>query len=664
MSALSTNNFVFIHPEHKNSDYFLCTCGHQFSHATSSTQEDEFVIDIGLQNHNSNAQDDVLNLVKKASLKTKTKVVCPKCNLNFHDSSLKNRIFFTEEKCLGVFNLESSKDFFKLEYKLYMPYFLEDKIKITEVYKYIQIDRVLNQITYKGFDDPEVLVDLDNLVFCVKNFFDTENPKVIENLLSVHFAIDELCRFVIDSKNINIFQGLLENIRNRHNYAGFEHIEKIFIIFLGIIKYSNLSTIALTKGAPFLYEVMTNCNMPKSSVLMENKLTAPVKIFNFLANTYTRKLSSDIQESREASFLKSGFSWKGKAVKIMDSGLGIDTDKGELQFEVGPETEAEYLINPNAINYDGGKVKNDGSGYKVYDEIISADISKSIYNTIKKFSDYKQLIKFMKLVDKNQLINLISKFPLELLVNSIDHIYFRHFSNKAEIERVLMIMDDYAKCSTPHYHADANLANELGLGVLYTDKPDYKTLFSFSFVIYDDSKMMLDVLKFDTKRHFNKIKTWQELSDYHDNLVKFCRSITEEERSGSIKSFTHKFSFLEERVNYQGPLSVKILDTPALIIREGVEMKHSASSYSSIVAQGTYLICSVYDNDINRPEEEFDRFTMGFWYNKVSGLEFHQVKSYGNELGSDRFKKLVMEYLTCMDIPFRPVKDLRLDEEV
>jgi hypothetical protein len=93
-------------------------------------------------------------------------------------------------------------------------------------------------------------------------------------------------------------------------------------------------------------------------------------------------------------------------------------------------------------------------------------------------------------------------------------------------------------------------------------------------------------------------------------------------------------------------------------------MKHSASSYSSIVAQGTYLICSIYDNDPYRTESELDRFTMGFCYNILSGLEFHQVKGYSNELGSDRFKKLVMEYLTLVDVPFRPVKDLRLEDEV
>ena len=93
-------------------------------------------------------------------------------------------------------------------------------------------------------------------------------------------------------------------------------------------------------------------------------------------------------------------------------------------------------------------------------------------------------------------------------------------------------------------------------------------------------------------------------------------------------------------------------------------MKHSAASYSNIVAQGNYLICSVYDNDPNLSAEDLSRFTLGFNYTKNAGLEFHQVKGACNELGSDRFKKLLMEYLTVMDIPFRPVKDLRLENEL
>ncbi len=663
MNTILNTSYAFIHPDQGGLDYYLCTCGQQFSRETPKDQEDEYVMDINAQNHNQQAQDDVIALVKKAAFKTKSSITCPSCALHFHDSSLKNRLFYTDDKFLGYFSLDANKEGFKLTYNLFEARFSAGKIIIEEKSKHIKVEREGGKIFYKPIGQGEKAVDLDNLVACVKGFFYTNNPKVIDNLLSVHFSIDELCRLVIDAKNINIFQDLIGNIRNRPNYAGFEHIEKVFIIFLGIIKYSNLSTIALTKGAPFLYELMEICELPRASVLMENKLTAPVKIFNYLANSYLKKVAADVQESKKED-RQLGFEWKGKAVSIIGPDLDINTEDGELDFQVGLETTASYKINLNAATHKSSKVKNSDGEYKVYDDIVNGDISKSIYNAITNFSDYKQLIKFMKLVDKNQLINLMNKFPLELLVSAIDHLYFRHFSSHAELERVLCIMNDFAQKATLHYHPEASIANQLGLGIKYTDKADYSKLNTFSFIMYDDSKMMLDVLKFDTKRHFNKIKTWQELSDYHDNLVKFCRSITEEEKSGSIEAFAKKFSFLEDRDKYDGPLEIKILNSPSLIIKEGIEMKHSASSYSSIVAQGTYLICSIYDNDPDRPESELDRFTMGFWYNKLSGLEFHQVKGYSNELGSDRFKKLVMEYLTLVDVPFRPVKDLRLEDEV
>jgi hypothetical protein len=46
----------------------------------------------------------------------------------------------------------------------------------------------------------------------------------------------------------------------------------------------------------------------------------------------------------------------------------------------------------------------------------------------------------------------------------------------------------------------------------------FEVLKDFDFIPYDDSLMMMTVLNFDKKRHFDKIKTWKELNEYHDNL--------------------------------------------------------------------------------------------------------------------------------------------------
>lgn len=132
--------------------------------------------------------------------------------------------------------------------------------------------------------------------------------------------------------------------------------------------------------------------------------------------------------------------------------------------------------------------------------------------------------------------------------------------------------------------------------------------------------------------------------------------------------FVSKFRYLESRNDYSGPLEIRLLCTPAMIINEGIEMRHSASAYASNVAQGWYLMGQVYDLDTLRGKDEPPRYTIGFSFNKLTGLEFDQVKGFANEgidgdgipKKKDRFKKLMMEWLTIKDISYRPIKDLKL----
>ena len=131
--------------------------------------------------------------------------------------------------------------------------------------------------------------------------------------------------------------------------------------------------------------------------------------------------------------------------------------------------------------------------------------------------------------------------------------------------------------------------------------------------------------------------------------------------------FVSKFRFLESKDDYKGPLEIKLLSTPGMIIKEGIEMRHSASAYARNVAQGWYLMGQVYDRDPSRTELEPPRYTIGFKYDKLAGLDFDQAKGFANELGegipkkTDRFKKLLMEWLTIKDISYRPILDLKLD---
>jgi len=240
---------------------------------------------------------------------------------------------------------------------------------------------------------------------------------------------------------------------------------------------------------------------------------------------------------------------------------------------------------------------------------------------------------------------MLQKYNLELITKAIDVIYFRDKMEEGELDRVLQIMDSFVKTRFMF--------------------EDYNNVKEFSFVEYDDARMMMEILKFDPARHFNKIKTNDDLVAYHDQLVNLYNATNEEERTGDIKNFVDKFRFLETRGegDYEGPIEIELHGSPGRIIKEGTDMRHSAGQYARNVAKGDYLLGSAYDKDPNRPEKEPDRFTIGFKYNTRDGLEFDQIKGFGNQLGSNRLKNLMMEYLTEKDVSFRPIQDLKLKAE-
>jgi hypothetical protein len=189
---------------------------------------------------------------------------------------------------------------------------------------------------------------------------------------------------------------------------------------------------------------------------------------------------------------------------------------------------------------------------------------------------------------------------------------------------------------------------------------DYSYVDKFDFVYYDDSVMMMEVLKFDPKKHFNKIKTYYDLIEYHDNLIKYFNVVSDKEKNEKFRLFVDRFLFLESRKDYDGPLEIKLIKTPAMLIAEGVQMKHSASSYSKKVITESYLIGQLFDKTPDLPEDELVKFTIGFTFDSLNGLEFHQIKGFANKPASDRLKKLLMEFLTVKDISYRPIRDLKI----
>jgi len=636
--------YSFIFRENKTEDRFFCNCGEQF---VVSNEEELVDLEHVMQDDEEGLYEGVYKDIKLAFDR---EIKCPHCEKKYNDPEAKKKLISVGEFFISGYEFVETDTDLIIYYAKVCPGIAsranssgenEFKVVFEESIKYLRFEKNSKNLFFQEFgDEPEVEFDLDEVIEYVDRFFTMDTDKII-NFFSLHLYINRLANFVSDTKNASIVSEFLEFVRNRSNDVGLPYVKKLLSVFFGIIKYSNLSTVALTKGSQFLYDLMLECEIPNSKEMEESGATSPVKIFNFLVTKYINKLNEEVNEDNKEAH---DFVYKSKQRIEYENEKNKSED--DLKFEVKNEdVDANYMVRENK-NYKGGKVVKTDSGYQVLDAVEDGTISKFIFKTINTFADYKQIIKYFKFYEKKEVIALLQKHDLDLLTHAIEAIYFRSKMEFDELDRVLQIIDSYLE--SRHFFKT------------------YKNVKEFSFVEYDDARMMMEIMEFDPKRHFNKIKTYDDLVEYHDMLVKYYKVKSDEEKMGAIKEFVEKFHFLETKGedDYNGPLEIVLHNSPGMIIKEGVEMRHSASAYAPNVAQGTYLLGSAYDRDPERPEDEMERYTIGFTYNKRDGIEFDQVKGFANQLGSDRFKKLVMDYLTEKDVSFRPIKDLRLSEEV
>jgi len=648
--------YIYANLGTKNGDVYYCNCGEIFTQKSEENDEElkKEIAETGLKVNSMSSDDDMTsefqNIFKGVKLGFEGTINCPSCARNFQSSANRETLILNKESFISGYSFKEDETFVNLHYSVIQPNLdsLED-VHFLENIKTLSFNKETKQLFYTDFNQLPVEFDLDEIISVVNKFFVFNTVKVV-NLFDMHLFINRIVNFIQDSKNINIVHELLSSLHGKVGDAGLDVVKKIIVIFFGIIRYSNLSTIAITKGSVFLYDLMLECKVPKPQVLIENNVTSPIKIFNFLIQNYVNKLNEEINSDNKDIH---SFTFKSKQRINFDE----KTDTVEIE-ELDKEQSVQIEINKNA-DYKEGKVKRDSGQYQVEDAIEDGTVSKFIFKKIRNFSDYKKIIKFFKIVDKNELIQLLQKYELDFLLNVIDLLYFRNKVAIKELERILDIILDFTAIQSKKHCP-------LMDGVL---RMNYEFVKNFNFIVYDDALMMMEVLKFDPKVHFNKIRTWVALNEYHDNLIKFFGVLKDEEKNGSIMDFVSKFRFLENKNDYEGPLDVVLLSTPGMIINEGIEMRHSASAYARNVAQGFYLMGQVYDKDPNRTDKEPPRYTIGFTYNKLAGLEFDQVKGFANELGegipkkTDRFKKLMMEWLTIKDISYRPINDLKLSGE-
>ncbi len=651
------DNYLFVNLDTPKGDIYYCDCGEIFTKELSDEELKKEVISTEHGINSLSADEELMsefqNIYKGVKLGTEEEVKCPGCARNFQSSFNKETFVVNNSPFISGYSFVETDDSLVLYYSVIRPD-LKSTIEVNflEDYKSLRFEKKTKKLFYKDFSHhpnltmKEVEFDLDEVINVVNKFFVFDTVKVI-NLFDAHLFIGRLANFIMDAKNINIVNELLETLRAKIGDAGLDVIKKITSIFLGIIKYSNLSTIAMTKGSLFLYDLMSECKIPKPQILIENNITSPIKIFNFLIQNYINKLNEEVNSDNKDVH---AFSFKSKQrINFDENGENINVE------DLGEEKTMQINIT-NTDSYQEGKVKIDKGQYQVEDAVADGTISKFIFKKINNFSEYKKIIKFFKLVNKQELIILLQKYDINFLINVIELLYFRNKTSFKDLEKMLDIILDYTAIKSKENCAYMD-------GVL---RMNYSFSKGFNFISYDDTLMMMEVLSFDPKVDFNKIRTWKALNEYHDNLVKYFAVLKDEEKNGSIMDFVSKFKFLESRDGYEGPIELRLLSTPGMIIKEGIEMRHSASAYARNVAQGWYLMGQIYDRDPQRTNAEPDRLTIGFTYDKLSGLEFDQVKGFANESGdgipkkTDRFKKLMMEWLTAKDISFRPINDLKL----
>lgn len=601
--GLAKKTFTF-YGRFADKERYFCKCGKNFE--VEAIEGSDF----------SSEDEELSKALGIASISLRESLKCPHCETNYKTQKNQERLQAIDGFFMSGYKFENNEEMCCLTVGRIKAVVEDESLTFNELTKELFLTKSDNKFFFKNEDDSLVEIDLNNVVHYVDLFFD-HYSKLSSNMHELHLFCMEIASIVPDSAGMEeMFDESKTNL-----LFSIESFKKMFIVFFSTIKYSNLSTITLTKSSSFLYELLRECNPPTAEEMKQANVTSPIKIFNFLANNYIENINQEITQDK--------------------------INYQEMAFKLG-DKEATFKIK-NTEGYKEGKVSKSSDGsYDVLKLETDGKIGKFIYNKIKNFYDYKQLIKYTKHLEYNELMDLMSKYDYELIVSMIDLIYYRNGITLAEIKRLIPLFVDH--CTERSSELSKRINGEESVE---EKKVDYKHIKTFDFGFYDDCLMMLKTLEFDPKKDFYKIRTNKDLKTFHDKVVIYYNAIKMEEDIG-YQTFFDNFRFLEKRGegDYEGPLEVEILDTPTKVVREGRDMNHSAGSYAARVMDGNYILLKVTDHSEGLTERELTRFTMGIFYNKTSGFEFEQIKSFNNQLGSNRFKQLVMEWLEAKEVTF------------
>ena len=601
------SKYIFLEPctDISGNDRYFCSCGQM----NEKPLDNNFEIDISYEDYLK------LDFIDLSMISKRVNIQCPKCGTDYTKPEVYNLIKNVGQKFIEKFHIEENSKFLSLyKYRFWAENGGNDKVAIMNDFTAISISKKdkSSKLYFKGYDDNDFeKMDLDQIVENVKRFFSVDHEVEIgENFVFVHDFIGRMGRFVSDADNIDIVNELLGEIKFS---TGTEVLKKIICSFLGIISYSNLSTIALTKGPKFLFEMMENCPLPTSKYMHESGATSPLKIFNYLINLKNKQIQNELDSD----------------------------DVNKLGYKYVNEHGREFTIVYDAKRFEGNnKVSIKSKKIFVRDEIVDRQISPFIFNKINKFSDYENLIKYLRFISYEQLIALCMKYDKDFLIEVYKLIEFRDEVDYERIIQFISLIEDFCKTT------DVNKEGAFDLSLVA----------KYDFNIYDDSQRMLTELNWDFNKVFYKIKRHDKLLGFHDDLVKHRSYLNDREINEKYVEFSNKFRYLE---NYKGNIALKVIDLPQKLAEKANEMKNCAGSYIRRVALGEYVAFNVYDNNPERKSEEFYEYMMVLELGDY-GLEFVGVKGPCNIYGPDRLKRDVIKFLEDNDISYKEVPSIRL----
>ena len=632
------------------------------------------------------------------------KLKCPHCGTNYFLEDERARLIPAGTDFMGGFKFtrngsEATISFWKLRSLIDKE---TDTIYFQKEDKSIHVKG--SKILFIDYNGTECDMDLNNMVSIVSMFLDTYPMRTIYDMHELHLFLIWLSQATQDASKMNIVGELISPIRNKINNGGLDYMLRALSSFFCIIKYPNLSTIALTKNIIFLSDLIMACDMPSTEEMRESGHTSPLDIFNGLTRSYLKRIKNEISHDSNSvkeyvfkpSELTPDIDLDGKIVMTEKSNSIVkDMEIPQEQPRMAELATGEKVLIDSAFStgstasdktalkikvrdqkkldrFKHGRISDSGRGERggrssIISAIEDGTITKYIYDSIRTFSDYQMLIKYFKFYNKHELSDLMKKYEIDYLINFINIGYWRERVSNEEFYRLYRIIKDFVH----HQTIGKKLFNEnKNIEDVKEEELDYTTMEQFDFTIYDDSISMLESIRdltssddialmenddmFDRSRYFDKIREYKKLKNFHDSLAAQYRILTVNgaEKNSSYHKFVSKYEWLESKEGYDGPIEVQLLRTMSDFMREGHIMMSSQAQYGAKVSQGIYLVARLLDTTKGGDPKEARRFTIGFTVDRFGFLEFDQLKEYKNAQASDRIKGEVRKWLKSKDITY------------